>query len=395
MRIKVLGTGLTKFGELWNKDLLDLAMDASFEAINESRLTKNDIDAVFVANMIYGRLAGQDHLGALVASSLGIKGASFRVEGACASGGLAVHLAIQSLLSGTYKNILVVGAEKMTDASSSKISTALMGAGGEDERKAGLTFPALYALMAKAHMAKYGTTRNHLAAVSVKNHFHASMNEKAQFPFEVTMEKVLESPIISSPFTLFDASPITDGAGAIVLSAETPRRWALTPSWAMSPRPRWTGRDVYISGSAVATDTVDLSSRKSLLEIAATKEASQKALKQAGVEIKDIHLAEVHDCFTIAEILAMEDLGFCEKGMGGKFVQKGHTRLGGKLPVNTSGGLKACGHPVAATGLKQIIEVTHQLQKRAGKRQVKDANVGLTHNVGGSGATVVVHILQS
>ena len=377
MRIKVRGTGLTKFGELWDKSLSDLAQQASLEAIADAGLEKNQIEAVFVANMIYGKLTGQDHLGALVTSSLGINKAAFRIEGACASGGLAVHLAIQSLLSGTYQNVLVVGAEKMTDASPAAISSALMGAGSEAERRAGLTFPALYALMAKAHMQKFGTTRSHLASVSVKNHYHASMNKKAQFPFEVTMEKVLESPIISSPFTLFDASPITDGAGAVVLSSDFS-----TPG-------------VYISGSAVATDTVDLAKRKSLTDLAATKQASKQALKMAGVQISDIKVAEVNDCFTIAEILAMEDLGFCKKGMGGEFVQKGHTRLGGKIPVNTSGGLKACGHPVGATGVKQIIEVTQQLQQKAGKRQVKGANIGLTHNVGGSGATVVVHILQT
>lgn len=377
MKIKVAGTGLTKFGELWDKDLIDLALDASKEAIKEADIVTNNIDAVYVANMIHSRLTGQDHLGALITSKLGLNCASFRVEGACASGGLAVHLAIQSLLAGTYQNVLVVGAEKMTDVTVPEITSALMGAGSEDERRAGLTFPALYALMAKAHMDKFGTTRKHLASVSIKNHYHATLNEKAQFPFEVTMEKVLESPVISSPFTLFDASPISDGAGAVVLSSD------LGTS------------GVYITGSAVATDTVDLASRKSLLEIAATKQASQKALKQAGAEISDIKVAEVHDCFTIAEILAMEDLGFCKKGMGGEFVQKGYTKLGGKLPVNTSGGLKACGHPVAATGLKQIIEVTHQLQQRAGKRQVTGANLGLTHNVGGSGATAVVHILQS
>ncbi len=376
MKIKVAGTGLTKFGEIWDKDLLDLALDASMEAITDSRLSINDIDAVFVANMMYGKLAGQDHLGALVASSLGINKASFRIEGACASGGLAVHLAIQSLLAGTYKNVLVVGAEKMTDVSGSEIISALMGAGSEAERRAGLTFPAVYALMAKAHMQKFGTTRNHLASVSVKNHYHASMNEKAQFQYEVTMEKVLESPVISSPFTLFDASPISDGAGAVVLSSDS------------------TGPGVCITGSAVATDTVDLAQRKSLTEVAATRQASQQALKQAGAEIADIKIAEVHDCFTIAEILAMEDLGFCKKGLGGEFVSNGHTRLGGKIPVNTSGGLKACGHPVAATGLKQIIEIANQLLQKSGKRQVKGANIGLTHNVGGSGATVVVHILQ-
>ena len=190
------------------------------------------------------------------------------------------------------------------------------------------------------------------------------------------MQKVLESPVISTPFTLFDASPISDGAAAVVLSSEN-------------------SAGIYITGSAVASDTVDLASRKSLLEISATKQAAKQALEQAGIEIKDIKVAEVHDCFTIAEILAMEDLGFCAKGSGGEFFQKGHTKLGGKLPVNTSGGLKACGHPVGATGVKQIIEVTHQLQQKAGKRQVKGANVGLTHNVGGSGATVVVHILQT
>ncbi len=377
MKIKVAGTGLTKFGELWDKSLLDLAREASLEAIKDSQLNIKDIDAVFVANMIHGKLSGQDQLGALISSNLGLKCASVRIEGACASGGLAVHLAIQSLMAGTYKNVLVVGVEKMTDVPSSEISTALMGAGSEAERRAGLTFPALYALMAKAHMAKFGTTRSHLASVSVKNHYHASLNDKAQFPFEVSMEKVLESPIISSPFTLFDASPITDGAAAVVLSTEDD------------------GKSVFITASAVSSDTVDLAGRDSLLEIAATKSAAQKAFKQAGVEVKDIKVAEVHDCFTIAEILAMEDLGFCKKGVGGEFVEKGHTKLGGKLPINTSGGLKACGHPVGATGVKQIVEVTHQLQQRAGKRQVKQANIGLTHNVGGSGATVVVHILQS
>lgn len=377
MKIQVAGCGVTKFGELWNKSLFDLAKEASEEAIQDCGLDKNKIEAVFVANMIYGKLSGQDHLGAAVASMLGIEGASFRVEGACASGGLAVHLAIQSLLAGTYQNVLVVGVEKMTDASTSEVTSALMGAGSEQERGAGLTFPGLYALMAQAHMQKYGTTRKHLAQVAVKNHFHASLNEKAQFPFAVSEDKVLNSPCICTPFTLFDSSPITDGASAVVLTSDTSQK------------------GVHITGSAVATDTVDLAQRKSLTEIAATKIASKQALKQAGVEIKDIKVAEVHDCFTIAEILAMEDLGFCNKGEGGKFISSGHTKLGGKIPVNTSGGLKACGHPVGATGVKQIVEITQQLQRKSGKRQVEGANVGLTQNVGGTGATVVVHVLQS
>lgn len=384
MKIKILGTGITNFGELWDKSLLDLALDASKDAIKESGLNIEDIDGVFVGNMINSKTEGQDQLGALVASNLGINCASFRVEAACASGGLAVHLAIQGLLAGTYKNVLVVGAEKMTDASGSEIVSALMGAGSEQERKAGLTFPALYALMAKAHMQKFGTSRKHLASVAIKNHYHATLNEKAQFRFEVTEEKVLESPVISSPFTLFDASPISDGAGAVILSSDL-----------SSQRKLGSINNVFITGSAVASDSVGLSERKSLIEIKATKEASKKALAMAGISISDVKVAEVHDCFTIAEILAMEDLGFCPKGLGGDFVYKGHTKLGGKVPVNTSGGLKACGHPVGATGIKQIIEVAHQLQQRAGKRQVKGANIGLTHNIGGSGATAVVHVLQN
>ncbi|HCE31294.1 TPA: thiolase domain-containing protein [Candidatus Daviesbacteria bacterium] len=383
MKIKVLGTGLTKFGELWDKSLFDLAQEAALEAIGDSHLAVNQIEAVFVANMLSGKLSGQDHLGAVVASNLGLSGASFRIEAACASGGLAVHLAIQSLLSGTYKKVLVVGVEKMTDSPASEITSALMGAGSQTERLAGLTFPGLYALMAKAHMQKYGTTKNELAQVAVKNHYHASLNDKAQFPYEVTEEKVLESSCICTPFTLFDASPVSDGAGALVLSADD------------EPGSLPAGRQVFISGSAVATDTIDLANRKSLTEITATQTASQKALKQAGVEIKDIKVAEVHDCFTIAEILAMEDLGFCQKGEGGRFIAKGTTKLGGKLPVNTSGGLKACGHPVGATGVKQIVEITNQLRGNLGKRQVKGANVGLTQNVGGTGATVVVHVLQN
>ncbi|OGE19789.1 hypothetical protein A3J19_04100 [Candidatus Daviesbacteria bacterium RIFCSPLOWO2_02_FULL_41_8] len=383
MRIKVAGIGLTKFGELWDKSLLDLALEASYEAIEDSGIDKNKIDAVFVGNMLIGKIAGQDHLGPVITSSLGINCASFRIEGACASGGLAIHLAIQGILAGTYKNVLVVGAEKMTDAPSHQITWALMGASSSRERKAGLTFPALYALMTQAHMQKYGTTRKELAEVSVKNHYHASLNKKAHYPFEISIEKVLTSTSISSPITLFDSSPITDGAGAVVLSADTDSRGL--PA----------GRQVFITGSAVASDTIDLAQRQSLSELKATQIASKKALEQAGAGIKDIQIAEVHDCFTIAEIMAMEDLGFCSKGTGGRFIAQGATRLGGSCPVNTSGGLKACGHPVGATGVKQIIEITTQLRKTAGARQVKNANIGLTQNVGGTGATVVIHVLQT
>ncbi len=376
MKIAVKGVGITKFGELWDKSLFDLGLDAAEQAIKDSGIKKDQIETVFVANMIDTKVSNKDHLGAAIASKLGLTGVSAKIEAACASGGVATHLAVLALLSGLYQNVLVVGVEKMTDALSSQITTALMGAASESERTAGLTFPGLYALMAQAHIQKYGTTRSQLASTAIKNHYHASLNQNAQFPFEITLEQVLNGTPIADPLTLFDASPVTDGAAAVVLSSQT------------------TPHGVYICASAVSTDSLDLAGRTSLTEISATKAAVQKALGQAGLQISDVNLAEVHDCFTIAEVLAMEDLGFCSKGEGGRFIESGITRLGGKLPVNTSGGLKACGHPIGATGVKQIVEVTQQLRGVLGPRQVEKATVGLTQNVGGTGATVAIHLLQ-
>jgi acetyl-CoA C-acetyltransferase len=378
MNVRIAGASVTKFGEHWSKSLLDLAREASLEAVKDAAVSLDDIGAVFVGNMLSGMLQGQEHLGAAVTSALGINKGAFKVEGACASGGLAVHLAIQSLLAGTHETVLVVGAEKMTDFPPEEISALLMRAGSEEEREAGLTFPALYALLAKAHMQEFGTTREHMAHVAVKNHYHASLNSKAQFPFEVSIEKVLNSAKVTDPFTLLDSSPITDGAAALVL---TTRKSSLK-------------KNVSIVASAVATDTIAISDRAKLTELAATKNAARAAFKQAGITTKDVNIMEVHDCFTIAEILAMEDLGFCKKGEGGSFVASGATKLGGKKPVNTSGGLKACGHPVGATGVKQIVEINDQLLGRGGKKQVEKAKVGLTQNIGGTGATAVVHILQ-
>lgn len=376
MKVGIAGVGITKFGELWDKSIFDLAEEAFLKAIVDSGMGAKKIEAVFVANMLSSKLDGQDHFGTVATTLLGLSVPAVRVEGACASGGLAIHQAVQAILSGLYDTVLVLGVEKMTDVSTCEITTALMGAASEEERLSGLTFPGLYALMARAHMEEFGTTREQMAQVAVKNHFHASLNEQAHFPFEVSVEKVLRSSGVSNPFTLFDASPISDGAAAVVLSKKPVKK------------------SVSITGSAVATDTIGLSSRKNLIELAATKIASQKALKQTGVALSDIDVLEVHDCFTIAEIMAMEDLGFCQKGEGGKFIASGHTRLGNKLPVNTSGGLKACGHPLAATGVKQIVEITRQLRGTAGSRQVKGAKVGLAQNVGGTGGTVVVHVLQ-
>jgi len=378
MNVNILGAATTKFGELWHLSPRDLVRTAVSEVLSSSGLKAADLEAVFVGNMLSSSLGGQDHLGALFAEELGIKGAAMKVEGACASGGLAIHAGVLAILGGLYETVLVVGVEKMTDHKPEEVAKMLMGAGSDPEREAGATFPGLYALIARAHMEKYGTSEEQMAYVAVKNHFHASLNSHAQFTCPVTLEKVVKSPVVASPLKLLDCSPITDGAAAVILSAKGKG-----------------GKKVSIVASAVATDTLGLAERKDLTTLKATVAAAKKAYEMADVTPGDIDVAEVHDCFTIAEIIAMEDLGFFEKGKAAQAIWEGKTRLGSGHPVvNTSGGLKASGHPVGATGVKQIVEIYNQLKGTAGKKQVEGAKIGLAHNVGGSGATAVVHILK-
>lgn len=388
MNVSILGASTSKFGELWQTSPRDLVKDVVAESIDQAGVTKSKIQAVFVGNMLSGTLGGQDHLGAFFAEELGLSVPAMKIEGACASGGLAVHAGVLAVSSGLYETVLVVGVEKMTDHKPEEVAKALMGAGADAEREAGATFPALYALMARAHMQKYGTTEEHLASVAVKNHYHASLNSHAQFPFTVTIEQVLKSPTVASPLKLLDCSPITDGAAAVILTKN------------QEPRTK-NKKVVNIVASAVATDTLGVAQREDLTTLKAAVNASKKAYEQAGIGPKDIDVAEVHDCFTIAEIIAMEDLEFFGKGEAASAINKGKTKLGGRkngttdnLIVNTSGGLKAVGHPVGATGVKQIVEIYQQLIGQSGKKQVEGAAVGLTHNVGGSGATAVVHILK-
>jgi len=378
MKLFVTGAATTKFGELWNASPRGLARHAVFEALKDAETPPSSVEALFVGNMLSGMLGGQEHLGAFFAEELGLSIPAFKVEGACASGGLALHNAVNSLLSGQYKTVAVLGIEKMTDHKPEDVATALMGAGSEEERSAGATFPGLYAILARVHMRKFGTTEEDLAAVAVKNHLHASLNPNAQFHNTLTVEQVMKSSRIADPLKLLDCSPISDGAAAVILST------------------RKTQRGVEISASAVATDTLGLAQRKDITQLAATRNASRKAYAIAGVTEADIDVAEVHDCFTIAEVLAMEDLGFFAKGKAAAAIAQGKTTVGnGKhVVVNPSGGLKGCGHPVGATGVKQIVELVDQLRGIAGKRQVSGARVGLAHNVGGSGATAVVHILK-
>lgn len=374
--IYIKGTGLTKFGEAWNKDLRDLAFEAGIKAIKDAKINLNEIDAIYVANMKAGEFAGQDHLGALVSNIFNLDVPAFHIEAACASGGVAINQAYLALQSGAYKNILVLGVEKMTDQDAASTSKGLAGAADEEwEAHYGVTFPSLYAMIAIEHMRKYKTTRKDLALIACKNHHNATLNKYAQYQKEITVDNVLNATPVAEPLGLLDCSPITDGAAAVILSSDKKS-------------------EVKLIASEVSTSTLALHDRKDITALDATVKAAKKAYKSANIKPSNVDIAEVHDCFTIAEILAYEDLGFCKKGQGAQLIRSGKVNLDGKLPINTSGGLKACGHPVGATGVKQVIEIATQLSGKAGSRQAKkNLKYGLTHNIGGSGATAVVNIL--
>ncbi len=383
--VSIIGVGCTKFGERWDSSLRDMVAEAGFSAIEDSNVSGEEISALYVGNMSAGRFIEQEHIGSLIADYAGLARLhvpSTRVEAACASGGLALRQAVLAVSSGYHDIVIAAGVEKMTDVSGGTAADALASAADREwECFFGATFPALYAMIARLHMRKYGTTREQLSMVAVKNHHHGCLNPIAQYQMEITHEKVMKSPLVADPLHVFDCSPLTDGAAAVVLApTEMAKKYCDTP--------------VKILGSGQASDTLALHDRRDITTLDATVCAARVAFGQARVEPGQINVAEVHDCFTIAEILAIEDLGFVEKGQGGKAVEEGMTSLNGKLPINTSGGLKACGHPVGATGIKQAYEITLQLRGEAKKRQIDDAEIGLTHNVGGSGGTALVHILS-
>ncbi|MBI5046500.1 thiolase domain-containing protein [Candidatus Micrarchaeota archaeon] len=383
-RVAIIGAGMTQFGEHWEYGFRELVVEAGVRAIEDAGIHGDKIDAGYVGTMASGRLVGQEHLGGLLADYMGLTPLPItRVEGACASGGLALRQGFMAVASGMHDVVVVGGVEKMTDLGVNTVSDILGGAGDQEwELFLGATFPAIYALMAKKHMSEFKTTEEMMAAVAVKNHKHGSKNKYAQFQNEITIDTVLKSKMISDPLKVFDCSPITDGAAAVVLAP-------LDMAHSFSKKP------VEILSTAQASDTIALHSRDSLVGLKATQVAAKKSFEMAKLTTKDIDFAEVHDCFTIAEIMAIEDLGFFKKGEGGKATLEGKTGLSGEIPINTSGGLKSCGHPVGATGVKQAVEVVWQLRGQAEGRQVKNAHIGLTHNVGGSGATAVVNIYKN
>ena len=384
--VAIIGTGCTKFGELWDSSLRDIFVEAGVSAIVDAGIQGEDIDGLYMGNMSGGRFVEQEHVGSLIADYSGLASnlhvPATRVEAACASGGLALRQGILAVASGHADIIVAAGGEKMTDVDLDTATDALAAAADREwEGIMGATFPGLYAMIARLHMHKYGTTSEQMAAVSVKNHHNGTMNPIAQFRNEITIDTVLQSNMVADPLHMFDCSPISDGAAAVVLApADVAKKYTDTP--------------VYVKATAQASSPISLHDRADITTLDASVVAGQRAYKMAGLTPGDIDVVEVHDCFTIAEICAIEDLGFFEKGDGGRASEDGETAIGSRIPVNTSGGLKACGHPVGATGIKQAVEITEQLRGTAGKSQVDGAGIGMTHNVGGSGGTAVVHIFS-
>ncbi|MGQ9672761.1 MAG: thiolase domain-containing protein [Candidatus Aminicenantales bacterium] len=379
--VAIIGVGMTKWGELWEKSLRQIFVETALLAIEEAEVDR--IDSLIVGSMSSGLFVGQEHLGSLLADYLGqtpIPAA--RVESACASGGLALKMGFIEVASGLADVVLVGGVEKMTDVTGHEATYAL-GTAADQEYECfhGITFPGLYALIARAHMEKYGTTREQLALVAVKNHDNGSLNPLAQFPFKITVDSVLNSVLVADPLRVLDCSPITDGAAAVILCPVEMAKNLKKPV-------------IRIAGFGQATDTIALSSRKDITWLESTYQAAKKAYAMAGKRPEEIDVVEVHDCFTIAEVCVTEALGLVEKGKGGKAVEQGLTGREGRIPVNVSGGLKAKGHPVGATGVAQAVEIVKQLREEAGPRQVKGARVGLTQNMGGSGGSAVVHIFE-
>lgn len=372
----IIGIGRTKFG-LLQESLPELMAIAIRKALEDSGLSPNDIKAAYVTNFLGGPLVNQLHLGALVSSLLKTNIPAIRVESACASGGAGVlqaRLALQQ-----FDPVLVVGVEKMSGPPSPIVAKQLCMAGcALHDQRIGLIFPANYALMAQEHMDRYRTTMRDLSLVSLKNHTNARLNPLAHFYYkEANLEIIENSPVICSPLRLFDCSPISDGAAAVILS-----------------RKRNRDIDPHFLASAMATDSLSIIERNDLTYLKATRLAAKQAYAQANCRPNDISFAQVHDCFTIAEIVAMEDLGFAPPGEAVIMIRNRETALDGRLPINTDGGLKADGHPVGASGVAQLYETVLQLRGHAGERQILEPQIGLVHNVGGTGGTSVVHILE-
>lgn len=374
--ISVAGIGKTAFGAFPDRGLKDLAVEAIAAALADAGLPPSAVQALYLGNFDAPSFTGQNHVAPYVAQAAGLHDIpATRFEAACASGGSAFFHAAQAVAHGIYDTVLVCGVEKMTSQTTARVAEILAGAGDAiTESAVGATFPAIFAMIARRHMHEFGTTREQLAAVAVKNHRNGSLNPQAHMRKVITLEQALAGKPVADPLTIYDCSLVSDGAAAVILSS----------------RPA----SIHVAGIAQASGPVSLAEKASITQLEATQRAAAQAYGQAGIGPKEVNLAEVHDCFTIAELIAMEDLGFVARGQSGPWVAEGNTGLSGVLPVNSSGGLKAKGHPIGATGVAQICDLVLQMRGTAGERQVAKADWGLAQNLGGSGATSVVTILK-
>jgi len=372
--------GHTAFGRRTDASVQELACEAFAEALRDAGIPRDAVEGSVIAAV--PEYHKQRSIAGAVSEYLGLAPKpTWLVEAACASGGAAIRTAWMAIRAGSHDVLAVIGCQKMTELTTAE-TLALMGRVGEVQWEScfGATFPAYYALFARRHMHEYGTRPDDLIAVAVKNHHYGAMNPLAMFQKEITPEKAAASDPVASPFHVYDCCANADGAVCLLLAEEERAR-------EISNHPVW------LSGMGAASSSMSVLRRPSLSALPSTGEAARQAYEMAGVAPQDIQVADVHDCFTIAEILAYEDLGFCPKGMGGRFVSEGESYVGGTTPVNVDGGLKAKGHPIGATGVSMTYEIAKQLRGEAGARQVPEATVGLTHNVGGIGQYCFVQVL--
>jgi acetyl-CoA acetyltransferase len=382
--VRIAGVGLTHFGKHPERTGRDLFAEASDSAFADAGIPREDVEALYYGNFMGELAEHQGHQGPLMAEAAGVLAPATRYESACASSGVAIRQAVKDVRNGEADALLVGGAERMNNLGTAKTTEALAIAADDlYEVRAGMTFPGAYALMARAYFEQYGGSREDLAHIAVKNHENAVPNEHAQFQTEIELEQVLDAPMIAEPLGLFDACPITDGAAALVLVSD---------EYAEE-------NDLYapvsVTGTGQGGDRMALQGREHLARAPAAEEAAEEAYAEAGIDAGDVDVAEVHDCFTIAEVLALEALDFYAPGEGIGAARRGETTRDGDRPVNLSGGLKAKGHPVGATGASQLVEMTRILRgDHPNSDAVPDAKIGVAHNAGGTVASATVHILE-
>jgi acetyl-CoA C-acetyltransferase len=380
-KVCVLGAGSTKYGKL-NEGIIEIALKASVDAIDSAGITPKDIQAGYISN-VFGVTDRQVHMAPVIMSNLGVPEVpGLTIESACGSGSIMFREAYANVAAGFYDCILGLGVEKITHTGTIQ-STTLFSYCSDFfyEGGNGASFPGLFASIARSYMAKYKASEEDLARVAVKNHENGILNPKAHVRKKITIDDVLKSPVVASPLKLYDCCPFSDGASAIILCSEDFAKKIGRPF-------------IEVIGSGRGASPAAVQGRDDITTIPSTVAAATQAYKMAGITAKDIDFAEVHDCFTIAELIDIEDLGFFKKGAGANAVREGATSRDGEIPINPSGGLKSKGHPIGATGIGQVVEVFEQLTGKAEQRTVRDAEVALTHNFGATGASAAVHIFK-